>query len=93
ANGAAGSPIGSIIAFPTITATIITNTGVRNFPNQSTNLDGFKDKYHVIPKKIIVKRNSMYHSETNASDKNGFIPISNETAPVRGIAKNGPIAK
>ena len=64
--------------------------GVSTLPTMSTTLEGLRDKKMEHPKNARVNRREPIPGETGRAPKKGSIASSKETAPVRGMANNGP---
>ena len=73
-----------------MTASVTSSAGVRNLPIRSTSFDGDAASQQEIPKKKARKIGSA-NAEGSAPRK-GRTAISKDTVPVRGMAKQGPIA-
>jgi len=67
------------------------SAGVRILPTRSTSFDGVAASQYVRRKKMRRKIGSAISGEKDP--RKGFTAISNDTVPVRGAAKQGPIAR
>ena len=70
---------------------VSTNAGVRTLPMRSTNFEGEDANQYTTPKKTARKIGSA--TPAVSAERKGRTAISKETVPVRGTAKQGPIAR
>ena len=73
-----------------MTASVTSSAGVRNLPILSTSFDGDAASQQEIPKKKARKIGSA--NADGSAPRKGRTAISKDTVPVRGMAKQGPIA-
>ena len=71
-------------------ASVTRSAGVKNLPMRSTSFEGDDESQKAIPRKIARKTGSA--KAEGSAPKKGRTAISKETVPVRGMAKQGPIA-